>query len=627
MVHALHTPGQRASRVALGCLLSFLLALTGVQAQTSSDACSAAAANRYPVGTSCNPLAFNKPAAYIFHYNPGGCNAANRDDAFGNFIATSTLTTVQYTPTGGTDAILHVLQTCTGPSLGCSDVGLANGTETVTLATVPGNTYYVRIQRYNSDAAMNGTLCIFNPTCLYTLWLYDSASDGWGDFLGQAYAEIFVGGVSLGLWTLGSGASGYVNFGVLDGQSVQVIYNTTGLGFYINENSMELTVAGQCQYTTYAPPNVGTPYTVTADCTPSTSALVQDCAGGITLCSNANVINTATTTGCVLDLSATNRGCLSANEVQGTWYYFSPSTGGTLGFTLVPTNPTDDYDFALWGPYDNTQCPSGPPVRCSWFDGTTYNSTTTGMGNGATDVSEGAAPPPASVNGWVQTLNVIAGKVYVLYIDNYSASGQNFTLSWQLTNGASLDCTTLPVEFLTLDAKPRDAVIDVTWATASELNSDHFVVERSGDNENFTDIGTVTAAGNTQFRNDYLFVDPAPLQGANYYRLRQVDQDGSFKHSRVVVAFLGKGADDRPVIFPNPVPDQLQAAFHSPVEGTAGLYVQDALGRTVATSQTELYRGSNTLTMPLDDLARGWYSLRVILPDGTPLQATGFLKQ
>lgn len=230
-------------------------------------------------------------------------------------------------------------------------------------------------------------------------------------------------------------------------------------------------------------------------------------------------------------------------------------------------------------------------------------------------------------DGFVAPLNLVAGQIYIMYIDNFDITGQSFNLTWTLSGGASLDCTTLPVEFLTLDAKPRDAVIDVTWATASELNSDHFVVERSGDNANFTGIGTVAAAGNTQFRNDYLFVDPAPLQGANYYRLRQVDQDGSFKHSRVVVAFLGKGADDRPVIFPNPVPDQLQAAFHSPVEGTAGLHVQDALGRTVATSQNELYRGSNTLTMPLDDLARGWYSLRVILPDGTPLQATGFLKQ
>jgi hypothetical protein len=448
-----------------------------------------------------------------------------------------------------------------------------------------------------------------------------------GDFGGQAYVEIIVGGVSLGLWTLNAGSSGTVSFGVLDGQTVQVIFNTTGLGLYIGENSMELSVAGQCQYTTYAPPNIGTPYVVTADCTPPTNSPQQDCIGGVTLCSNANVVNTSTHTGCTLDLNAANRGCLSANEVQGTWYYFSPSTSGTLGFTLVPTNPTDDYDFALWGPFDNTQCPTGPPVRCSWFDGTTFSSTTTGMGNGATDVSEGAAPPPATVDGWVQTLNVIANKVYVLYIDNYSASGQNFTLTWNLTNGASLDCTTLPVELLTLDAKPRNAVIDVTWATASEHNSDHFVVERSGDNENYTDIGTVAAAGNAQFRNDYLFVDPAPLQGANYYRLRQVDHDGSFKHSRIVVAFLGKGGDGRPVIFPNPVQDQLQAAFNSPMDGTAEFQVKDAVGRTVATFHRELFRGANTVALPLDAVAHGWYSLRITLPNGTPLAATDFLKR
>src|SRR5690606_7220327 len=126
-------------------LLLVISGMVPLHAQVSNDACTAAAANRYVVGTTCVPRAFNKPTNYNYNYNPGGCNAGNYDDAFGSFIATSNLTTVRYTPSGGTDAILHVLASCTGPSLGCSDGAGNNGTETVTVATVPGNTYYVRV--------------------------------------------------------------------------------------------------------------------------------------------------------------------------------------------------------------------------------------------------------------------------------------------------------------------------------------------------------------------------------------------------------------------------------------------------------------------------------------------------
>src|SRR5690606_21091141 len=144
--------------------------------------------------------------------------------------------------------------------------------------------------------------------------------------------------------------------------------------------------------------------------------------------------NSSTHIGCTIDLNNSNRGCLTANERQGSWYYFSPSTSGTLGFTLTPNGPID-YDFALWGPYAAAQCPGVPPVRCSYANALNTPTYSTGMGNGATDVSEGA-----SSNGWVRTLNVTAGSVYVLYVDNYSATGQDFTLTWNLTNGASLDC-------------------------------------------------------------------------------------------------------------------------------------------------------------------------------------------
>ncbi|MBK6473082.1 MAG: hypothetical protein IPF95_00035 [Flavobacteriales bacterium] len=74
-----------------------------------------------------------------------------------------------------------------------------------------------------------------------------------------------------------------------------------------------------------------------------------------------NFNNNSSNTGNVNDLNTANQGCLLSGERQGTWYYFSPSASGTIGFTITPTVPTD-YDFALWGPMNTIACPpTGAP--------------------------------------------------------------------------------------------------------------------------------------------------------------------------------------------------------------------------------------------------------------------------
>lgn len=623
-----HTGFMARAAMALAMAAPALLS-----AQVSNNTCTAAAANRYPVNTSCTPIAFNKPTSYTATYNPGGCNAGNYDDAWGSFIATGTVTTVQYTPTGGTNAILHVLASCTGPVLGCADDVGNNSTETVTIETVPGTTYYVRVQRKNSNSAMNGTLCIYTSgDCLYDLHLYDSYGNGWNGYGGTAYVELKINGVLIGSYTLTNAAHGILTLPLFSGDVIEITYYSNG-HLYVNENSFVLTPYGQeeCLHVSSSPPPDGVATTLTVSC-PGTilNALPQDCRGGTTICSNASITSNSTGLGCTLDLNASNHGCLLSEEMQGSWYYFSPTSSGTLGFTLTPHNPYDDYDFALWGPYNTAQCPTGAPARCSYFDGNGTNNnqtnTTTGMGNGANDTSEGAYAPPATNNGWVKTMDVVAGKVYVLYVDNWSVSGQAFDLTWNLTGGASLNCVTLPVELLELEARPHQQVIFVEWTTATEHGADYFEVQRSDDNNNFTAIGQVNAVGDALFPNDYRFTDTAPLRGANYYRLRQVDRDGSFEFSQSVVAFMN-GNGQRPALFPNPAHETLQIGYFAPREGTVSFHVLDAVGRTAMIYDQGAVRGDQTTTIPLQELAKGWYSVRVVLPDGTAMLSSGFLKQ
>ena len=85
----------------------------------------------------------------------------------------------------------------------------------------------------------------------------------------------------------------------------------------------------------------------------------------------------------------------------------------------------------------------------------------------------------------------------------------------------------LPVELLFFDAEVMNYGVQLSWATASELNHESMIIERSIDGREFESIGEIKGEGNTQSLSNYQFMDYYPESGKNYYRLRQIDLDGS----------------------------------------------------------------------------------------------------
>lgn len=102
----------------------------------------------------------------------------------------------------------------------------------------------------------------------------------------------------------------------------------------------------------------------------------------------------------------------------------------------------------------------------------------------------------------------------------------------------ALDCTTLPVELVRFTAQREGDRVRTLWTTASESGTGHFTVERAPDAANFHAIGTLDAAGNSYELRDYTYLDPEPLPGTSYYRLRAEDQDGAVSFSNVVAVRL-----------------------------------------------------------------------------------------
>ncbi|MTB52840.1 T9SS type A sorting domain-containing protein [Lewinella sp. W8] len=179
----------------------------------------------------------------------------------------------------------------------------------------------------------------------------------------------------------------------------------------------------------------------------------------------------------------------------------------------------------------------------------------------------------------------------------------------------------LPVTLLQFNARLVDRKVELTWATSEEVNNSHFEVERSTNpNDGFVNIGKVLGNATTEELNTYRFLDGAPEEGPNYYRLKQIDFDGNFEYTPIVIAELEEASEKMLSVFPNPVElnDRVTIRLNGgwANEGTT-LQLFEAGGRMVA-EWTNLSNGS--LNMKLPALPAGLYQL--VATDGNDRKTT-----
>jgi hypothetical protein len=135
------------------------------------------------------------------------------------------------------------------------------------------------------------------------------------------------------------------------------------------------------------------------------------------------------------------------------------------------------------------------------------------------------------------------------------ATGYNSHAATEGTDGiictgllATVTCP-LPVDFVYFNGLKEGGNNVLTWSTATEQNNNYFIVERSSNGNDFGEIGRVKGQGNSNSVMTYQYRDENPVNGINYYRLKQVDIDNSFSYSKVI-AIVNKTIDFE--MFPNP---------------------------------------------------------------------------
>lgn len=168
-------------------------------------------------------------------------------------------------------------------------------------------------------------------------------------------------------------------------------------------------------------------YTLLLTCLYFSAFAQNDCQDALIVCGNSNFTNLNATGFGIQELNGSNN-CAS-QENNSLWLQLNIKTGGTLGFTLIPTSAdiNIDFDFFVFGP--NATCGNlGQAIRCSTTNplASGASNNRTGMNSIAADVSEG---PGADGNNYVKWLTVQAGESYFLVIDRPIGSS-NFSLQW-----------------------------------------------------------------------------------------------------------------------------------------------------------------------------------------------------
>ena len=176
----------------------------------------------------------------------------------------------------------------------------------------------------------------------------------------------------------------------------------------------------------------------------------------------------------------------------------------------------------------------------------------------------------------------------------------------------------LSVEFNSFQARKYSNGTMLEWETVAETNNSHFEIERSSDSRTWEEIGKVDGNGDSFEKLVYTFTDKEPHGGLNYYRLKQVDFDGSYTFSEIISIEFRKHSSVS--IYPNPVKDVLTVSGADKLNYNAEIY--DLNGRII---KNGILNSENT-SLDMTGILQGVYLLRIIDEAGFVIDSQRIIK-
>ncbi len=267
----------------------------------------------------------------------------------------------------------------------------------------------------------------------------------------------------------------------------------------------------------------------------------------------------------------------------------------------------------------------GTPIAAAPLTATLDGSCGNNTGTVTLDLSGGTAPYeisgdfsrilPASGNGLVIASGLTADTYSVIVTDNCgNMSAQTVVVD--------VACA-LPVELTYFYAEKEGNDVLLSWETASEENNDFFVVEYSGNGIDFREIGIVNGAGTTLELTQYQFLHVEPST-ENYYRLKQVDFDGTFAYSKIEVVVFETVLDANAIsVRPTISKHSVTLVSQSELDSNTRILIYDATG--ILVRQMQLTESKYMTTIDVRNLSAGHYFIQVQGESGS--HTTRFIKQ
>jgi hypothetical protein len=172
-----------------------------------------------------------------------------------------------------------------------------------------------------------------------------------------------------------------------------------------------------------------------------------------------------------------------------------------------------------------------------------------------------------------------------------------------------VDFSIIPVELVSFSASVSGMNVLLNWQTATEINNSGFSIERSEENINFSQIGFVAGSGTTTETRNYSFTDNSVNNSTYYYRLKQIDYDGSYEYSDVVEVEIGLLLEFAlEQNYPNPFNPTTNFEYRITDFGFVSLKIYDVLGNEVAVLvNEERPAGIYSVEFDASDLSSGTY--------------------
>ena len=242
----------------------------------------------------------------------------------------------------------------------------------------------------------------------------------------------------------------------------------------------------------------------------------------------------------------------------------------------------------------------GDTIKWTWVEGT-HTTTSVNIPSGAA-----AWDNPMTASNTTFSYKITVAGTYDFKCTPHAAFGMVGTIT---ASGI------LPVTFSSFNVsagKENSALI--AWATATELNTDHFEVMRSSDGKNFEKIATVTAAGNSSLAKNYVYSDnnlPSIYQYL-YYSLTIVDKDGKKTFSAIKMFANVNGKAKLVVsLSPNPVsrPGHLMLQFNADKTNSMHVQLFNSSGKLIKEDNLSAVAGLNNGHFHIGDVAAGVYTI------------------